>query len=373
MAYIYRRKNASLYYNYRCGTKKHSFPSVQFDHDIEDKFHVLLKQSIKDMKHELRRVLSEMNTSYAVYEGPLCKGTCVRDFNVMGFGCSTTSFIDPLLQIANHIHASCWEPRDDQDGHTILYELRTYLMQVLILQECGRVLHNFKENDGCVVVNLYEERFKLALSHFKSWFTLKNESVFLYLFSAEEYFVLSHAYISHRRKTLFDLNYKFPNTLHSHSQFHFTEILLWRGDDVEKRDIEWMQTTVDWRWGGYIKEKFYADELKDGCYSFPSKMKKNYRVGLKEDCIVVKVLPNEKNLVWWYAYNVCGGKHIPCSNCRAYSKSMGMDMWEFRSSEIRNRKYPRRAMAYIKKRKKQKCDCYCALSIKQLLDFYFLS
>ena len=338
MAHIYRRKNTALYYS--CRKKQHNSPLGKHDYEFEN--------VITSIKHDLQKVLSEMNISQALYEGPLREGFCVRNLNIMGFGCPTSSFNDPLLQIANHIHASSWEPQADQDGHSILYELHTCLMQVLILQECAKVLYNFKQNDGCVVINIYEERFKRAISHFKSWFTRK---LFSRLFSPEEYFVLLHAYISHRRKTLFELDYQFPKT-----KIIFTRILLWSGGVVEDRDIEWMQTTKDWRWGGYIREKFYADEINDGCYSLPRKMEKNYRVGLKEDCVVVKVLPNEKDIVWWHAG--VGGKQTPCPNCRAYSKRMGMPM-ELMSSRRIAKKFPLpRGVLLNKFRKPMSCNCY---------------
>ena len=327
MAHIYRRKNSSLYYSHK--TKQHNFPSVKLNLDIEDKFHASLKACIRGRKQALHKVLSDIDISFALYEGPLTEGMCVRDLNIMGFGCPISSFNDPLLQIANHIHASCWEPQDDQDGHTIIYELKTYLMQVLILQECGKALHRFKQSDGCVVINPYEERFKHAITHFKSWFDYADRKLFYFLFSTEEYLVILHAYISHRRKTLFDLNYKFPKRTCT-SFTYFTPILLWHGCDMEERDIEWMKMTRECRWGGYIEEKFYADTIKDGLYCCPQKMQKNYRVGLKQECVVVNVLPNEKDLVWWQLNGKKGTP--PCPNCRAYSKSLGWDM-EFMSSK----------------------------------------
>ena len=110
MAHIYQRKTLLCIIHVK--QSKNNFSLVKCDLNIENKFPVSLKHGIVCIKHDLRKVLCEFNTPHALYEGPLPKGMCVRNLNVMGFDCPTSSFNDPLLQIANHIHASFWEPRD---------------------------------------------------------------------------------------------------------------------------------------------------------------------------------------------------------------------------------------------------------------------
>lgn len=317
MARIYREKNSFLYYK----TRQYTYNRIASLFCKEENFSPLLKEAIGQKKEKITHVVTSIDSSHSLYQGPLLKNECVRDIEVMGF----SDFTDPLLKIANHMQA-CTEAKFWNYGTQAINVMNKDLMAVVILQECGQVLHRFKQGEF-VVVNPYEERFiEAARIHFASWTFMDG------LFSPEELHVLLHAYISHRRRKLFEFEYTFPLT---HNLFHGE----WDEFEMEQRDVVRMESESSnaWAWGGFIAQKIYVDVKEENVHWFATRMQKNYVLGEKDDCIVVYSTANtndgDSGLVSWWV----SGCTAPCSNCRTYNKMMK----EFASDPANHRRVVR--------------------------------
>ena len=308
MAQIYRKKNSFLYYK----TRQYTYNRIASLFCNEDNFSPLLKEAIRQKKEIISGLITSIDESQSLYQGPLLKDECVRDIEVMGF----PDFTDPLLKIGNHIQA-CTDGKlwNKYFGTQAMEVMNKNLMAVVILQECGQVLHRFKQGEF-IVVNPYEERFvHAARIHFKTWKFMDG------LFSPEELHVLLHAYISHRRRRLFEFEYTFPLT----HNLHHGE---WDAFEMEQRDVMRMESESSnaWTWGGFIAQKFYIDTEEDNVRWFATRMRKKYVLGEKDHCLVIyststtNINANEEDssfVSWW-----ASGLQAPCPNCRAYNKMM---------------------------------------------------